>query len=219
MTVALSAFYDDVLPHLPSLPPGAAIDLLLRDAAITYCRRSRAIDRDLTPIDIVSGTATYAFSLGAPPAGTEVVHVLRCAVDGVVLDPATQESLDDWRETWRDESGQAVAYLRPDEASIQIVLTPDTGITGGLELRVALAPTRSATAVDDRLLADDIHRRAIVAGTLARAMLTPRKPYSNGELGVRHEREFNRLCLVGNVTATRGRTGAPLRTTACHTVK
>lgn len=57
MPVALTSWYDDVLPHVPGCVEPVALHAI-RLAAIDFCERTWVINDDHSPIDIVADQAS-----------------------------------------------------------------------------------------------------------------------------------------------------------------
>lgn len=203
---ALTAWLDDVLPEVPGCFNAAANQAIL-DAYGELCRRSLIYSYDPAAISVVAGTHTYSI---VPPADTVVSDFLKVFVNSVLVDPRTEdwldENVDDWRTT---ATGAARGYIVPDENDVRLVPTPAEAIASGLVVKVALAPLSTATTCPDIIF--NKWRDAITAGALARLMMSPKKPYTNLQLGRSKEAEFNGWVTNAGMKATQAGTRARLR--------
>jgi hypothetical protein len=212
MSTALTSWYDYVLPDVPGLPPGTAALNLIRDGAVEFCTRSQALEIDHPPMDLVSGTATYAF---APGSGLAVVAPKNVLVNGKTITASNDDDLDfNFGDAWRNgtlATGPAIAYRMPDESNIQIIPTPPDSVVGGIVMRVAVKPTGTVTDVPDRLFAQMTFRNAISAYAKWQAKESPGKPYSDPTGAAYWMYQFN--CIVGaaDIQAAKGHTRRPLR--------
>ena len=161
----ISSFTPKVLRKVPGCPE-FLIEEAIIDALIDFCEGSLYWQADLTAIDIVSGTSTYT---PTTPTDTLMVTVVKAFDEGQPIELKSEDSLDrDWPKLnwrypyythdsglstpWRSvTSSQADFIYMPTPRTVRLVGIPDTSKTGGLTLKVALKPTRTATTVDDVL--------------------------------------------------------------------
>lgn len=211
MSKLWSDFYDQVLPLVPGLPPGAPADEVIRDSAIEFCELTKCWEFDVPAIDVVGGTPSYSIS---PGAGKVCVEIKRATFGGKVIVSRTEAELDGWISTWREDQGEVAYYTQPNEEDIRLVLTPASSLSGGLVIKLIVAPSADSTEVPDSIWSQ--HRRAIAIGAIARAMLSPKKPYTNLQLGAVRMQDFYAACgrLSGAIARAYGR--RPLRTRTIH---
>lgn len=173
----LTSWYDDVLPDLPGLTPGAAALKFIRDAAIEFCHRSQVLVIDHPLIDVTATVPLYPF---APGADLQVVAPKKVLVNGVGIDPLTDDDLDFlYGDQWRNgqlQAGDAVGYRCPDAASLQLIPVPSATIALGLSMRVSVKPTVNAAAVDARLYNETSYRDAIAACAKWKGKAMSKKP-------------------------------------------
>lgn len=176
-----SDFYDMLMPELPGCPQAAA-DHALRQSAVEFCEQSLVWQAFHPEVAISAGTAAYAFS---PPEGALVHAISRAALDGSEL----QTSVPD-----RDGGslhGQHGGLGSPRYViggATRFTLAPEPAATGILAMTVVLKPSPDSQGIEDWLF--DEYREPIAHGTLARLMLSPKKPYSNIELAAYHRQQF-----------------------------
>lgn len=213
MTTPLTAWYDDVLPDLTGLTPGNAALKYIRDALIDFCQRSQVYVIDHPLLDVTANQPLYQFS---PGTGLQVIAPKKVMVNGFSINPATDDDLDaQYGDMWRNgqlAAGDAAFYRCPDDATLQIVPTPQVSIAQALYMRVTVKPTGAAVAVDDRLYNNTMYRDAVAAGAKWKAMLSPKKPWSSNEGAIYWRDEFYRLVGVADIRASKGFTRKPLRT-------
>ena len=194
------AFYDSAAVDLPSCPL-AMLDSALRRAAIAFCEQSLAWRYAHPDIPVVQGTAQYAF---APPGGA-LVHAITYAKFG--------DSEIEWRRReylwgdWRSKTGTPEVVLG---GATGLTLVPKPDVAGSLSLVVALKPSNVATGVDDDIF--DQFRECIVHGALAMLMLSPKKPYTDGSLGLVHQQQFASSTCAAGARVAQDYSRAPLQT-------
>lgn len=170
---AITAFFPEVLPYVPSCPTPIAANAV-RNAIAQFCQESSWWTYTPAAIDIVSGTSEYALT---PPAGALVSELLWVAFNDTPLVPKTEVQLDAVGSDWKNESGDPVYYTQLSPRLIRLVPTPSSALTGGLKLRYALKPTPTATTVDD-VVFEEWHED-IAAGALARLLEIKDKPWTS----------------------------------------
>lgn len=203
----LSAFYDLLLPELPGAGT-PMVDAQLQAVAREFCSSTSAWRAPFDPVATVAGTATY--DLSPSEAQSEVVRLLRVAVNGVLL----------WDPAWTPDSAGVTPKYAADQPPFtvsadlsEITLTdeevPTAAQAGGLAIDGAMTLKAGAQQLPDFLFT--IHFAAIRAGVLARMMRMGKKPWTDRELSNFYETEYQAgLAFAANV-AQRGNTRAPLR--------
>lgn len=189
-----SGFYDMLMPELPGCPQAAA-DHALRQSAVEFCEQSLVWQAFHPEVAISAGTADYAFS---PPEGTRVHAISRAALDGSELEafvPGAGGSL-------HGQQGGLGSPRYVIGGTARFTLAPEPAAAGVLAMTVALKPSPDSQGIEDWLF--DEYREPIVHGTLARLMLSPKKPYSNIELAAYHRQQFTvKTGAAGARAATR----------------
>jgi hypothetical protein len=198
-----SDLYDLVVPDLPGCP-FAAVNSALRQSAIAFCEQSLAWKEEHPPIAVSAETAEYAF---IPPTGAAVHSITHAEFNAKEISSHTGE-LDTSSRNWRNQTGTP-EYVLGGAGLLRLVPEPDSA--GTLTMTVALKPSTSAAGIDERLF--DEYREAIVHGTLARLMLSPKKPYTNTQLAQYYHQLFAIEAARAGTRAARNFTRAPLQTT------
>jgi len=191
MTTALTSFYDDVLPHVPGCPQALAL-IEIRKACIEFFRRTWIWQVNLTPIDVVVGQHTYAYSAGAPPVDTVVADVIQAWHNDFEIFARTPDELAMVYNNWQTQKGNPLFYVAPDDRDIRIVPIPALAFTAGLKLFVSLKPSNSASGIDD-ILFQEYHER-IADGAIGKIMLIPKKPYTDLQTGASRWKLFINSC-------------------------
>lgn len=220
MAKQLSEFLPEILPQVAGCPNPLAKNAV-RNAAITFCERTRAYRKELAAINLVVDTKDYLYTLFTLPTDTVVWRPIRVAViDGTEetkLDPTTPQDLDSDHKyaNWRTETGTPFAYYAmAGNTTLRVVWTPDTSITGGLFLEAALKPSKAAAEVEDAFFNqfyDDI-----AAGALGELLSMAGEPWTNAVKAADKLARFNRAIADHTVDASEGNADAPLRTTSYY---
>lgn len=154
------------------------------------------------------------------PIGACIAKGLNAWLNDAPLDPISPDDLDtEFNNTsfgwvgvnWRTDVNLPSRWYVANDTSVVLELAPSA--TGNLRINVALKPTRASTSFPEWIY--ERYIETIAHGAKARLMMSPKKPYSNAQLGAYHMTEFNGLIGEARVRTARGTTRAPLRT---HTV-
>jgi hypothetical protein len=174
MSVNITSWITEVAPGLRFCPN----PLIKREVIKTlrdFCKKTKLWYEQLTAIDIVADTAAYALS----SSNGDVASVKRAEVGDLAIDPIREDVLDRDYTNWRTTTGNPFAYFVDVSRNINLVYTPATASTGGLDVWVNLMPTLTATTVEDFLYDD--HRDIITLGARARLMAHEDRPWSNAQ--------------------------------------
>ncbi|SEM74843.1 hypothetical protein SAMN05216404_10146 [Nitrosospira multiformis] len=197
-----SDFYDLLMPDLPGCPAAAA-DSALRQSSIAFCEQSLAWQIEHQSVFIIGDIAEYVFS---PPEGAAVHAIINAVLDGEEIEPFACEKNITIRN-WRRQSGKPL-YVLGGPSSLTLVPTPDSN--GVLAITVALKPSATSTGIDDGLFHE--YREAIIHGSMARLMLSPKKPYTNIQLAAYHQQQFIIKTAAAGMRVARSYVRAPFQT-------
>ncbi len=215
-SIAWSTFLPDILVEVPGVSEPLA-ERHAREAAIKFCRRSKAYVYTLDPIPVIANQPEYDF--GAP-SKTVIVEPLELWLAGEKLIPATSAELSATYKDWKSQSGVPKYYLAETHdvnlRLLTLALTPNTSDATGVTGRVALAPTRDATGIEEIIYED--YGREIAYGALATLLLMANKPWSKPDLGDDYRKRFGAACGSAAFRAARGNSGAGLRVATTHRV-
>lgn len=193
--VNYDAFYDYILTELP----GVGVPQLkqeLRNAVIDFCTDTKTFTETLAAINVVADTSTYTLTVVATTA--RIVDLVDVKHNDKMLNPGNVQELDMLYLDW-DTGGTGVPthYLSVvDRTSIRLVKTPGTSITGGLVIKVALAPLRNSTTCPDWILERWVD--AIKYRTLSRMYIQLKKPWSDPQLAMLMNQYYQTAAGVGD---------------------
>lgn len=151
------------------------------------------------------------------PTGTAMAKCLSAWLNDAPLEPLGQDDVDTEMNTtsfgwvgvnWRTDVNLPTRFYMSDDSTLNLALPPDA--TGNLRLLCALKPTRASISFPTLLY--ERYAQTIEHGAKARLLLSPKKPYSDKELGTYHEKQFDGLVAEARIRVARGNTRAPLRT-------
>lgn len=190
MAATIASFRKGVLLDVPGCPEpnvDRAVRLALRD----FCKRTLAWVETLTAIDIVADQALYTIA-PTDDDNSLIETIKRATFDGKTITPLTREWMDGQSTTWEEtEAEKATNYYLVSQTSIRLYPIPNTVLTGGLVLEVALLPTEAATEVADALY--DHWHDAIWAKARATLQRQSGKPWRNATSADENEKLYNRL--------------------------
>jgi len=174
--------YDQVMPELPKCP-AALIDKQMLNVWIKFCHETQAWTYDLTAINIMDGVQEYRLD-GLQPSYSQIDSLVTVVLQDVTIEPGT---------------GYTMANR---EMAIWLINEPGADVTAGLEIQVALRPSRTATYIDTRLYED--WEEQIAKGVMAILMKMPGKAWSGQVMGNRYDREFRDTIAKARIQQTRG---------------
>ncbi len=205
-----SAWFDEVLPHVPGCPQPVATHAI-RNAAIQFCEDSRVWQIDHPLIDSVADTAEYTL---APGDGKKVVRLEMVWYEGNPLDPITTADLEALYTGWTVETGEPKYFLQERLEALVLVPYPSAAVTDAIKAKVSVKPSRAATVIDDV-----IHERyleQIGRGARSRLHLMQRKPWTDVNLGSALAQQFEDDIAAARFAAFKGHTRARNRSTRGH---
>lgn len=200
MSVALSVFYPYALPYVIGAPE-PLLERAVRDACISFCEETSLI-QEITVINVVAGRAEYEIDT---PSMSKLAKVLRVFYRGEVITPSPTEMVTvGGAFVGTDAQSAPKTYFQktPTAAEITLYPTPDESVFGGIVVRAAYAPTRTATQVDETLFQD--WAEAIGKGAAAMIMDMPGQPYSNPGMAMSLSAAFQAAVSSASIQARRG---------------
>lgn len=193
-------FLPEVMPYVPNVPDFIAT-AAIRNAVIEFCEKSRILQIDADPISVVAGIATYQIDA---PNGMKIVEIMDAWSDVTHLTPSSPDELTRTFQAmdWRTQKGAPRYYTSvvPDE--VILVPVPDQTKPNSLKLRVAIAPLRSSTGVDDFIYENWLE--GIAFGARARLYNTPGQSYFDKTSALEFERRFRAAIADARVKVNRG---------------
>lgn len=186
-TVSYDVFLPEVVQYVKDVPEIVAIQAV-RNATIQFCEETRVLQSNLDPM---TGVATVSEYEMIPCKDHKVVDIMEAWYGDQLLIPKAVEELTRIYRTsnWNDLDGNPYYYFRSRTQEITLVPTPKVTVQAQIKLRVALAPTRAATAVDSELY--ERYVEYIALGARARLYDTPNQPYYEPKSAQLYLKRFN----------------------------
>jgi hypothetical protein len=199
---AWATFYDWVLPELPGATAATPlVDKAILEICRDFCERSWVHRVELTPIDVVGNTPSYALAT-SDATNLDVAAVLALWFNGQKLDP---KSLDDlptlFQPQWQTIAGTPEVFTQYDQGHVTLVPMPSTALAGGLRIQAALKPAITATGLQDWIFARWVED--IAKGIKAKLMIMAGKPWSSPDQGSFYQAQFDAACDAANVSAAK----------------
>ena len=212
MSVALSAFIPDLVLSLPGCSNMQAERAVLL-AAIRMAREGLILQEDLADITVTAGDDTH--TVDTPSAETTTCAVVSAKFNDTYLTPLSYLDIDSGRNIGAartDVPGNPFGYLQYKEQ--EIVLLPAPIAAGTLKVRVAFAPSDTATTIDD--LFGGRHRDALLSGAFSQLLVIPKQSFTDTGLAAYHKGAFEAHIARERGTVTIGFSRAPLRVVPAH---
>lgn len=198
-TVTLEQFLPEVLLECPGVPNPVAINAL-RNACFDFCRKSLFWNETQAQVAYVAGTSEYALT---PVTDAQIVSVLSLNVDEkYAIYPWPLDQVVSARPNWATAEGSVMGFVQPKPGTVVLISVPDTA--GYFVPAVAYAPTRSATAVDERLY--NQYLETIKYGALWKLKMMAGQPWADPSGAAYYEGHF--WMGVGAATIERNRSNS-----------
>jgi hypothetical protein len=203
---ALTAFAKYVRPSVPGCPEPVLLDAILR-ACIEYASRTKFLQETIT-VNTAIGATAYTLATGT---GTEPIEIRSIKRDTTGLNPSGRYDVD--AEGLDLSEGTPTDFYLESDGSMIIYPAPDAA--EALLVKVAVAPTNSATTVSDAfLVAGRIDK--IAAGAKAILMLMPNTPWSNTQDAAIQVGIMEAAIALETLKQAKGGTRRVLRTKASY---
>lgn len=208
---ALSDFERFVLPFCAGAPMPAVHDAVL-DASIEFCAATR-VARDVSdPMTLDPGVPEI--EIDPRDGDSQVTEVLAAWLPEGQIYPITRPNLDaahprGWITLTTGGTAGVQHYYCRQPGLIRLVPALSVRVLGALRVEFAYAPTRTATAVPDILLA--VYAEQIRDGALAR-LHQHAATYADSQRAVLYARMFENHCAVRADDTQHGFAHQPLRT-------
>lgn len=199
MSTRYDAFLPEVLPYARECPELVAINAI-RNACIDFCDRSLWLLYHHDPIDIIANESSYILEL---PAGTCSARILDAWYDTLPLAPIAEDTLKNmFASDWRVATGKPSFYTHLDPDEVVLAPMPQTALSGGLTMIVALRPTRASTEVDDTVF--ERWAEGIGFGARARLHEMPNQPFYDPAQSMRCRQMFEHFIGLAKIERNRG---------------
>ena len=200
-----STFLDYVMPYAPGATVAMAT-LELKNTCIEFCEKTLFLQQDLDPQPLIVNAPEYELD---PDGDYKVVDVIEAWSGDQFLIPKSLEELTRiYRVTnWQDLVGNPYYFYRPTPDILRLVPMPQLTQQNYLKIRVAVAPTRASTTVDDSVFERWLEQ--VAYGARARLYDTVNQPYYDPKAAAIYTKRFNDACAdirrrvnMGNVRAS-----------------
>ena len=125
--------------------------------------------------------------------------------DGDDLDPISPRSLELNYPDWRDKTSLPQVYLQKNPSTFWVIPVPNSSVTNGLLLSVALKPSRTTSNIDTTF--SNSYRDGIVYGTLYRLLRIPAKDWTDPRAASDYLNLFNQEIVQAELKARGGDLG------------
>jgi hypothetical protein len=166
MATALSDLYPAVEVELPSCPEPLIL-AKLREVVIEFCNETMCWTEDLDPINVMAAVSTY--DLDGQDANANIIVPVYVELDSQVKEPG-------------------IDYYMTSLTELTLMVEPETAISQGLEVTVALRLKSTATSICSDLYCD--YWMAWAAGVKSKLMVMPNKKWTNLQMGARYNAEY-----------------------------
>ena len=192
----------EILPYVPGLPRSLSSELLYDPQPLSLQKDQKLMYMILDPITTISGVYEYEFD---QPSGTDVHQILWMTYDGDDLDPISPRSLELNYPDWRDKTSLPQVYLQKNPSTFWVIPVPNSSVTNGLLLSVALKPSRTTSNIDTTF--SNSYRDGIVYGTLYRLLRIPAKDWTDPRAASDYLNLFNQEIVQAELKARGGDLG------------
>lgn len=198
-TTLFSAFNSEVLPYVHDCPQFAATQAV-KNAAIEFCDRTGYWQADLASIDAVASTGAYT---PVVPTDTRITDVIECWFNNLLMVPKSVEELTRLYRgiDWRNLVGQPAFITTDLNSLIRIVPAPAVAAVGAINMRVSLAPTRTATGIDSGIYEKQLE--VISRGARARLLNMAGQPFYDPTQGQAQRTAFLSGCNDARIRANK----------------
>ena len=180
-----SELIDDVLPSLVADPSYPVAEYAIKRACIEFCAGSWIWQFLPDPADIEAGEARYDLE---PESGADVTVVMDVSHNNVPLTAKSVAWLDGNLPGWRTTLAVPKYYTQVDTDQIILAAVPDSTISGGLTMTLALQPSQNSQGIPRWIFAQYMY--VLAEGAMAKLMLMPNKPWTDLTTGAFHNTNF-----------------------------
>jgi hypothetical protein len=196
MATTWDKLYPYVQPYVPGCPE-VVIKTHLQEAAAEYCANSEVWRYNLEPSFTSKNTSDYELDV---PNRAVLENIMVLMLDGVPMTHVSERH--SFPRTDSDGSavtGTPTQYSVFQDASIRMYPTPLSKhtFTGVLVVK----PSLSAKGIEDFIF--ESHGRSIAAGAIARIAGIPNKEWSDPDVSMRSQIEFERAMCAAKGRDTR----------------
>jgi len=182
----------DLIPEVQAAAvscPGFTAERAVLGAAIEFSEMSWFMQEEHDPFDLEAGVSEY--ELDAIPQH-KITGLINVRINGERIDPFSPSQKSQRVPSWRsDIAVYPTGYVRQMSKTVKTVRLypiPIGDVSDAVEALIALAPSRSATRIDDRFGED--HYDAIISGAIARVLDLPGHEWSNPGAAANYNQSF-----------------------------
>lgn len=189
------ALFPYLLPDVPGVPDVTAKQALLL-STIEFCVLTHAWDEIQDQITLEDNVNSYDVDV---LQGSRVVAVKNMWTNTQELRPVTMSELQRLIPNWQEATGSIPSYYNApdDQGAFRIYPIPLASNGLQLTLRVAYAPTLTATSIPDAVV--NRYLEPIISGAKHRLMVAPGKGWSNDKLAMYHKGQFDEGVLRAKI--------------------
>ncbi len=173
--IAMREVIPEFLPYVEGCPNPLAIRQL-RNTLMDFCRQTECWRYRDDYVTVIKGRGEVELTL---PEHSRVIKVHSLTFDGHRLNPASEAVLDQQVDNWRQAVGTPVAFYQQSGSQLYLYPKPAATSTGRLQASLILAPTRTATEVDENLLENWLE--GLIGGVLYRLRMMPGQLWTDPE--------------------------------------
>lgn len=202
---------DEVLPSLAADPSDPVTENAIKRAVIEFCAGSWIWRHFPDPIDVVAGEAYYQLE---SPSGADITVVVDAQHDRAPIHARSTSWLDAEIPGWRTIRKTPKYYTQIDTEEIILAAVPESSITGGLTLTLALQPSQTAAGFPKWIFNQYLYDLA--NGAIAKLMLMPGKPWTDLQNGADRRARFDGAIANARASAASALGRAPGRVKPQH---
>lgn len=208
-TTKYSDITSEVLPLLAAFPPDPLVENVIKRSVIEFCSDSLIWKHLPDPLDVEAGESGYIIEV---PSGSEVATVMSVAFDGDKIEPRSTEWLDTELIGWRADLATPKYFTQVESNQIILAPVPDSNITGGLVLTIALRPQINSIGFPKWIANKYLYQ--IADGAASKLMLMSGKAWSDPANGAYRKSQFDSAIAEARETSAKGLGRSVIRTTS-----
>lgn len=199
MSTRYEAFLPEVLPFAPECPETVAVNAI-RNACIEFCQKSLYWLYDHDPLTVMAGVSTYTLEV---PDYTTPAVVTDAWYDNLVLEPRGADELrKGYAYDWRSMEGSPQFFTQELPGEVILVPTPLVTLTSGLNMIVALKPTRDSVDIDDNIYEN--WAEGISYGARSKLLALPGQTFSDPSSAAAYAALFTNAIGQAKIARNRG---------------
>lgn len=183
--IKYSELLDEVLPLLAADPSDPVTENAIKRSVIEFCAGSWIWQYLPDPIDVAAGENVYDLE---PPPGADITTIMDVSYNRVPLTDKSLTWLDQELPGWRSTRATPKYFTQVDTEQVILAPLPDTNLSGGLVMTLALQPSQSATSFPKWIFNQYIY--TLADGAVSKLMLMPGKGWTDLQNGLDRRNRF-----------------------------